>query len=255
MDRRAAVDRIIAYFFPVRADGRRWIQWGEALFAELINGRWQPGAGTTCAYLTAIVLYLLGARDFDLVNFDDPEGATKFEFGNTRNGISKLVNGAKKLGAWVDDGPGREPARNDLVYMSAGTSASEHVEVFRGIDGSTWEAAAAGQGTRELQRAEIITRTITDERAAGGHRYVSSLAGERKRIIGWVNIDAVPLVAPPSGAAAEPDSDESSSSGASAVAVVAVVGVIAAVGAGILLALRRPPPPPPPPPWGPSPPA
>jgi hypothetical protein len=80
---------------------------------------------------------------------------------------------------------------------------ADHVEVFRAIDGATWEAAAAGQGTREKQRAEIVNRFITDQRARGGARYVSSLAGEPKRIIGWVDLARVPLIEPPSGPAVD----------------------------------------------------
>lgn len=200
-DVRAAAERVVDYFVPS--------EYAEERFLELIDNHWQPGGGTTCAYLTAKILVLLGCREPDLVNHDDPEGLgrIRFEFGNTRNGVSKLVAGAKALGCWVGDGAGREPARMDLVYMTVPgkEGTADHVEVFRAIDGATWEAAAAGQGARDKQRAEIVYRSITDHRPSGGARYVSSLAGEPKRIIGWVDLQRVPLLEPPSGPAVEPE--------------------------------------------------
>jgi hypothetical protein len=199
-DMRAAAERVVDHYVPSEYPDER--------FLDLIDNHWQPGAGTTCAYLTAKVLVLLGCREPDLVNHDDPEGLARirFEFGNTRNGISKLVAGAKALDCWVADGVGREPARMDLVYMTVPgkEGTADHVEVFRAIDGSTWEAAAAGQGTRERQRAEIVRRSINDQRANGGARYVSSLAGEAKRVIGWVDLERVPLAESPMGVAVEP---------------------------------------------------
>jgi hypothetical protein len=198
-DVRAAAERVVDHYVPSEYPDER--------FLDLVDNHWQPGGGTTCAYLTAKVLVLLGCRESDFVNHDDPEGLgrIRFEYGDTRNGVSKLVAGAKALDCWVGDGDGREPTRMDLVYMTVPgkEGTADHVEVFRAIDGATWEAAAAGQGTREKQRAEIVHRFITDQRASGGARYVSSLAGEPKRIIGWVDLARVPLVEPPRGPAAE----------------------------------------------------
>jgi hypothetical protein len=198
LDRRRAVYRILKAVLPSA--------YGDEKFAEIIGGHWSPGAGTTCAYLTALVLVMIGARDGRYVNRDDPEskGRCVFEFGDKANGISKLYYGGQKAGVWVDDGPGREPQYGDLVYMTDGTNDGAHVEVVLTIDGSTWTAGAAGQGTREHQEAKIITRTITDEREKGGKRWVSSqAAGGRKYVVGWVDLDAVELAEPPMGVAAE----------------------------------------------------
>jgi hypothetical protein len=207
LDVRMAAERVVDYYVPSEYSDER--------FLDLVDNHWQPGGGTTCAYLTAKVLLLLGCREPDFVNHDDPEGLgrIRFEFGDTRNGVSKLVGGAKALDCWVADGAGREPARMDLVYMTVPgkEGTADHVEVFRAIDGATWEAAAAGQGTREKQRAEIVHRFITDQRASGGPRLVSTLAGEPKRIIGWVDLARVPLAEPPSGPAIEPTLGASSS--------------------------------------------
>jgi len=231
-DIRAAAERIVDCYVPSEYPDER--------FLDLVNGRWQPGGGTTCAYLTAKVLVLLGCREPDFVNHDDPEGLgrIRFEFGDTRNGVSKLVAGAKALGCWVADGAGREPARMDLVYMTvpgkAGTA--DHVEVFRQIEGATWEAAAAGQGSREKQRAEIVHRLVNDQRASGGARYVSSPAGDPKRIIGWVDLERVPLVDPPNGPAVELTSEEASRQVSTGALVAG--GVLLLLGAGASVWLR-----------------
>jgi len=228
-DVRAAAERVVDHYVPSEYPDDR--------FLDLVDHHWQPGAGTTCAYLTAKVLVLLGCREPDLVNHDDPEalGRIRFEYGDTRNGVSKLFAGAKALGCWVPDGDGREPARMDLVYMTVPgkEGTADHVEVFRAIDGATWEAAAAGQGTREKQRAEIVHRSITDQRAGGGPRLVSTLAGEPKHVIGWVDLARAPLIEPASGPAAEPAQSKQLSTGA-----LVAGGALLLLGAGAGVWLR-----------------
>ena len=234
-DVRAAAERVVDHYVPSK--------YPEERFLELIDNRWQPGGGTTCAYLTAKVLVLVGCREPDLVNHEDPEalGRIRFEFGDTRNGVSKLVAGAKALGCWVGDGAGREPARMDLVYMTVPgkEGTADHVEVFRAIEGTTWEAAAAGQGTREEQRAEIVRRSITDQRASGGPRYVSSPAGEPKRVIGWVDLDRVPLLELPSGPAIEPEASRPSTGALVAGGVLLLLGAGASVWLRVTASERR----------------
>lgn len=234
-DVRAAAERVVDHYVPSK--------YPEERFLELIDNRWQPGGGTTCAYLTAKILVLVGCREPDLVNHEDPEalGRIRFEFGDTRNGVSKLVAGAKALGCWVGDGAGREPARMDLVYMTVPgkEGTADHVEVFRAIEGTTWEAAAAGQGTREEQRAEIVRRSITDQRASGGPRYVSSPAGEPKRVIGWVDLDRVPLLELPLGPAIEPETSRPSTGALVAGGVLLLLGAGASVWLRVTASERR----------------
>lgn len=235
-DVREAAERVVDHFVPS--------EYPETRFLELIDNHWQPGSGTTCAYLTAKILVLIGCRELDLVNHDDPEALDRirFEYGNTRNGVSKLVAGAKALGCWVADGVGREPKRMDLVYMTVPgkEGVADHVEVFRAIDGTTWEAAAAGQGSRDKQRAEIVHRSITDNRVTGGARHVSSPAGEPKRIIGWVDLERVPLVEPPTGAAMEPEmSRQVPTSALVAGGVLLLLGAGASVWLHVTAAERR----------------
>lgn len=59
ISRRAAVLRVVDYFVPS--------DHGDERFAEMLDGHWAPGAGTTCTYLPAAALYYAGAREPRLV--------------------------------------------------------------------------------------------------------------------------------------------------------------------------------------------
>lgn len=145
IDRRAAVESVAGYFVPCDQ--------GDDTFEEMINGRWSPGYGTTCTYLTSAALHFAGCRDPRLVNWDDPQGRTSYRIGK---GIEVLFFGGRAVGCWVDDAPGLEPQRGDIVYQSNGTPKSEHVEIFWGISGSTYEGRRGGpdQRARRAVRAD-----------------------------------------------------------------------------------------------------
>jgi hypothetical protein len=196
MSRRDAVRRVAEYFVPS--------DWGDERFAEMVAGHWAPGAGTTCTYLPAAALYLAGCRDDRLVNHDDDEGRTAF---TVAAGVSKLVQGARALGAWVDDAPGREPKEGDVAFISNGPPLTEHVELV--LDPAVWRAASAGQTNgRGEQAARIVTREIDDRRGEGGGRLLSApsplpVPGSWRKLQGWVDLDKVPWVEAPTGPAAE----------------------------------------------------
>lgn len=214
--------------------------YGDARFEEMLNGRWTPGpkSGTTCGYLPGAGLFLAGARDDRLVNYDDPDGATAYK--DAAN-ISKIVQGARAVGAWVDDAPGREPKRGDIAFLSNGPSITEHVEIVR--DPAEWSAWAAGQtNDRGEQAARVVTRPIDDRRSQGGPRLLGAPVpiggGEKRKLQGWVDLDLVPWDAEPTGPAA-PEIETRSP-------WLFVAGTIgAAAGAAALFAALRPPPPPP----------
>ena len=221
-DRRQAFLRAVDHFVPSA--------WGDDVFVELVNGRWAPDptSGTTCGYLPAAALYLAGARDNRLVNYDDPEGLTRWE---VAQGISKLFGGAKAVGAWVDDAPGVEPQEGDVLFYSSGPPATEHVEIFRGLTGRTLQASAAGQGSRARQEVKAVERDVEDTRETGGTRTVSApleTGGEGyRKLMGWVDLDRVPWAADPSGPAADANTDRK------AVALAVGIGALVAMLFGI----------------------
>lgn len=193
---RAAVLRAVEHFVPS--------DYGDERFAEMLDGHWEPGAGTTCTYLPAAVLYYAGAREPQFVNHDDERGRTAFEIGA---GVSKLVQGARAIDAWVDDAPGREPRAGDIAFLSNGP-LTEHVEIV--LDPAVWKAAAAGQ-TNESgnQAARVVTRSVDDRRDRGGPRLLSApsplpVAGSWRKLVGWVDVDRVPFVEAFTGPAIAP---------------------------------------------------
>lgn len=194
IDRRAAAARVVDAYVPS--------DYGDANFSAIINGRWSPGGGTTCSYLPALCLYLAGCRAPELVNFDDVNGGTTWDVGA---GISKLVQGARRLGCWVDDGPGREPSRMDVAFISNGPPLTEHVAVV--VDPSIWRDASAGQTNAQgNQAARIVDRQIDDQRATGGVRRLSNplpIGGGYRQLQGWVSLDLVPWTVDPIGVAAD----------------------------------------------------
>jgi hypothetical protein len=194
IDRRAAAARFVAHYFPSDC--------GDPLFAEIINGRWSPGAGTTCTYPCALLLFLLGCFAPELVNYDAPNGATRFDIGA---GVSKIVQGARALGCWVDDGPGREPGFGDIGFLSQGPPLTEHVLIV--MDPSVWRDASGGQTNAQgNQAARIVDRQIDDQRAAGGVRRLSNplpIGGGFRQLQGWVSLDLVPWSVAPIGVAAD----------------------------------------------------
>lgn len=202
LDRRAAFDRYVATYFPS--------DYGDEAFTEILHGRWSPGGGTTCTYPWHHFWALLGCRDDRLVNFDSADGYTRWV---SAGGVSKIVQGAKAIGAWVDDAPGREPQRGDVCFLadSARTPASEHVSgaIDPGLrTPGIWTSADAGQnydnpptpGDDGHQRARIVTRRIDDRRASGGPRLLSSpepYSGDWRELVGWVDLNRIPLAATP----------------------------------------------------------
>jgi hypothetical protein len=163
--------------------------YGDERFARLTGGSWHPGGGTTCAFLGAFVLFGLGCRDPQIVNYEAPTEGVRF---HVSEGVSRLVSGAKALGAWR---PGVEGVRaGDALFLSNGPPLSEHIAIY--VEGSTsggaWRTADAGQRNGAGQQcARFVNRTFN-----AGAGTLSSLAGP-KVVQGYVCLDAIPTTAAP----------------------------------------------------------
>lgn len=157
--------------------------YGDARFSAIIGDMYResPTSGTTCGYLTSFLLYELGCRAPEIVNRNGD--GLRYHIGEN---ISRLVGGAKKLGAWRTGSAGIRPG--DCYFISLGPPLTEHVGVLKQERGSRWITADAGQ------------------RNAGGHqaaRFVERAFDGRtlwtpngpKPVVGYVDIEALPYTA------------------------------------------------------------
>jgi len=164
---------------------------GDAKFTEIIGDPPMytegPNAGTTCGFLASYLLFELGVRDPRIVNRNDPESGLQYHISEN---ISRLISGAKALGAWRDGPHGIKPG--DIFFISNGPSPTEHVGVFRGQpDAGHWDTADAGQtNSAGRQAARFQTRTFDGTN-------LGTLNGQKK-IQGYVDIDALPIAVRPS---------------------------------------------------------
>lgn len=160
---------------------------GDDRFGALIGDMYTegPGAGTTCGFLVSRLLFDLGVRDPRIVNRNDADSGLKYHIGEN---ISRLVGGAKALGAWREGAEGIKPG--DIYFISNGPPASEHVGVFkRQLDDTHWETADAGQRNSEgRQAARFVTRTFDGSNLG--------TPNGQKVIQGYVDLDALPIAVP-----------------------------------------------------------
>lgn len=186
-DRRARAVRLIQSYVPSET--------GDAKFAEISKD--YGGIGTTCGYLTGWLLWRLGAKDNRIVNREQAADGLKY---HVAENISRLVGGAKALGAWRTLADGL-PKPGDMAYYAtnpppgpppAGWNWHEHVNVVLDAGPDEWRTADGGRTVNGHQAAEIVTRKRV------GSDKLDYLGGPRS-IIGWVDLDAVPLEAPPTG--------------------------------------------------------
>ncbi len=175
MDRRRQALAIVASVVPS--------DWGDARFARILGGRYTPGYGTTCGYLTSYVLYELGCREALIVNRDDPASGLTYHVGEN---VSRLVSGAKALGAWREGPGGMRPG--DMYFITNGPPESEHVGILVRADGRAWTTADAGQRN---PKGEQAARYVS--RAFDGKSLTSAGGGLPRALAGYVDIDALPL--------------------------------------------------------------
>ncbi len=159
--------------------------YGDAKFSRIIDGLYTAGdgAGTTCGFLASYLLFQLGCRAPEIVNRTDAASGLKYEIGGN---ISRLVSGAKALGAWRTGAAGIKPG--DIYFISNGPPLTEHVGVYISGDAAHWTTADAGQrGPNGEQAAKTQVRAFDGEN-------LGTLNGP-KTIQGYVDIDALPLTA------------------------------------------------------------
>lgn len=179
---------------------------GDARFALLTNGDWAQGFGTTCGYLPMFLLWALGCRDPRILNRADDAWGLKYTAGAN---ISRLVSGAKALGAWRTGGT---PRLGDPCYFNTGgtSGAGEHVNCFKETYslGTTtyWRTYDAGQTLNGLQAGRVVDRA-----RFGDGRF--NFVGGPRQLVGFVDLDALSFAAPPSELIEPQDGGLLSSSG------------------------------------------
>ncbi len=156
--------------------------YGSARFRLLTGGSWGPGGGTTCAFLCAWCLYFAGCRDPRIVNYEAPATGLRF---HVSEGISRLIDGARTLGALDTTAARFRPLPGDFLFLTEGPPHTEHVEVFLGFTKSgAWRVAAAGQTDPKTGRQCAIVKTRTRRgsqltTAAGGRTLAAVIRTRR----------------------------------------------------------------------------
>jgi hypothetical protein len=154
---------------------------GDSRFQEISKD--YLGSGTTCGFLCHWLLWKLGCRTSGLVNRTDPE--SHLEYKNSRNISMLRWNRFFKVYS-----PGVLPEPGDIVLLSNGPPATEHVFVFCGIKevGNTtaWLSADAGQRNKKGQQcAKFMERMFTNPNLLDG-----------RRIQGWLCLTELSFTSP-----------------------------------------------------------
>lgn len=172
---------------------------GDARFKEISLD--YGGRGTTCGYLPIWIWWRLGCTDPVLINRTDKSAGLVYKVGMN---IAAIVNGGKRLRAWRTLKDGGRPLPGDVVYYANDPpkiehdadgnpikNFHEHVNVAIDCSGQEWRTGDAGRTSPAgTQMAEFVTRPMT------GADSILYFGGSRK-VIGWVDMDAVPLGPPP----------------------------------------------------------
>lgn len=149
-------------------------------FQEIINGDY--GGGTTCGFLAHWLMWRLGCRVRGLVNRTEPDGGLNYV--NSKNVARIRWNNYFKVYK------GGTPLPGDIVFVSNGPPATEHILLFLKNEDGVWTSADAGQPDPIDGRQCALIR----ERTLQGGKLVSSYSS--RQIQGWIPIDTLPLTAP-----------------------------------------------------------
>jgi hypothetical protein len=201
----------------------------DAQFEEVTQGRNHSSGYSACGDLINFVMYRLGCRDSSLVNRDEPDSGLAWHVGEN---ISRPYNGAKAAGIWVSAKPDIDPNPGDLVLIGQWPDEQEHVFCVLDVNGNEWTSGDYGQVNASGQpSSKLVSRTRSGTKLGS------------RTIIGWVNLDALPLAAAPdmTGVESPPGVPPGGGGGAVAtggsgagslvVGVLVVAGIAAAVAA------------------------
>lgn len=151
-------------------------------FQEIINGDY-GGGGTTCGFLAHWLMWRLGCRVNGLVNRTDPDGGLSYVNGKN---VARI-----RWNSYFQVYKGGTPLPGDIVFISNGPPATEHILIFLKSEGGVWTSADAGQTNAEdgKQYAAIRERPLRK----GG---LVSPTMTSRQVQGWIPIDTLPLTAP-----------------------------------------------------------
>lgn len=158
---------------------------GDPRFSEIAKD--YGGVGTTCGYLCHWLMWRLGVRDPKMVNRSEPEDGLHYAVGMN---ISRIFNNPH----FVRYEQGKSPGDGDIVFISNGPPATEHVLVSVGVDDSQdppiWSGANAGQRDPATgsQCSVLIDRTMS--------KGILLYNGVGKKVVGWIDISKLPFTAP-----------------------------------------------------------
>lgn len=147
-------------------------QKGDAAFNEVCRDF--GGSGTTCGFLCHWLMWRLGVRDPKIVNWTDPAAGLKYTPGMN---IAKIYRGGAS--PWQHMQVGLTPERGDIVLVTNGPPATEHVFIFEttetDADGKVfWHTFDAGQldpsgkyVAASRRRRELKGDVLGDRKVAG----------------------------------------------------------------------------------------
>lgn len=177
---RKAASELLSHYVPSDT--------GDKNFAEIAKDF--GGAGTTCGFLCHWLMFRLGCRDKSLVNRTEHDEGLRYVPGAN---ISKIRNNPY-FHVYDPSDIYDTPALGDVVFISNGAPATEHVFIFleetnAESDEILWTSADAGQtNSSGKQCARVVRRTWKSGQLTG----VSST----RKVQGWIPITSIPLTTP-----------------------------------------------------------
>lgn len=167
-------------------------------FEEITEGRASKATSffSTCGFLVNWLAFRLGARMLPWMNYNMPE-TPQDDYVNGAN-MSRFYNKGLSSRVFIPFKGGASPKPYSLVFMSRGTSQSEHVCVYMSerYEGTKvfWRSADAGQpNTKNEQSACFKERELINNR-----KELMTSTGPKK-VYGWIELENIPLTAPMHG--------------------------------------------------------
>lgn len=206
----ASADEVRAYALAL---ARAYVpsDYGDDRFSAILGPPTDRAAAkgySSCGDLVHFLLWSAGVRDRAIVNREPWVPALN---------ISRLVGGAKKLGAWKSfDGTNAMPG--DMYFIGGDDTGAEHFGVYLGEGDrpGTWHTADAGQTNAKGQQAARLY-PFTDESGKLHERVITKSGGlwrmGSRTIRGLVDLALVPLAEPSAPIPGEPTDEEEAGAG------------------------------------------